>query len=249
MNKLLGNAIDAHGGLNRWQQFVTIECDVIPGGKLHDLKRNPPPNGPIRFTAKTSEDMVSAMIPGGGGKPDLRSIFRPDRVTIETLAGKVVAERNDPRSSFADHGLDTPWDPLHRLYFSSYAMWMYLTTPFTLGVEGAQVWDIDPIEEGGETWRGIRVAMPSRFATHSWSQEYYFGPDMLLRRQDYTVDIIGGLRVANYAIETIDVNGLKLASKRRAYMRDKKSDVLRDMLMISLDFSNMKASERREAIF
>jgi hypothetical protein len=41
--------------------------------------------------------------------------FRPDRVTIETTAGKVLAERTNPRASFAGHDLDTKWDPLQRL--------------------------------------------------------------------------------------------------------------------------------------
>jgi len=36
-------------------------------------------------------------------------------VTIETTAGKVLAERTNPRASLAGHDLDTKWDPLQRL--------------------------------------------------------------------------------------------------------------------------------------
>src|SRR3546814_8173606 len=70
---------------------------------------------------------------------------------METGEGDVLAERTDPRAAFAGHDLDTPWDPLHGMYFASYAMWSYLTAPFSLALPGVQLWDIDPIEENGET--------------------------------------------------------------------------------------------------
>jgi len=249
MNKLLADAIDAHGGLERWRRLVTVETSVVSGGELHRLKQTPPSTGQLHFTIKTVEQMSSVVIPGANGIPDKRSVMRPDRVTLETLEGKVLAELNDPRQSFAGHNLDTPWDPLQRLYSGSYAMWMYLTTPFSLAVEGAQVWDIDPLEEDGETWRGVRVVMPPRFTTHSRAQEYFFGDDMLLRRQDYTLDIAEAIRIANYAQDIVDVNGIKLPSKRRAYRCNKKYEVLRETVMVSLDFTTLCANESRGAIF
>jgi hypothetical protein len=249
MNKLLADAIDAHGGLERWKRFVTVETRAVSGGELFRLKQTPSPAEPLHFTVKTVEQMSSVIVPGADGTPDRRSVMRPDRVTLETFDGKVLAALGDPRRSFVGHNLDTPWDPLQRLYFGSYAMWMYLTTPFSLAIEGAQVWDIDPLEEDEETWRGIRVVMPPGFATHSRAQEYFFGDDRLLRRQDYTVDIVEGMRVANYAQDIVDVNGIKLPSKRRAYGCNKKYEVLRDRLMVSLDFTSLRANDSRGAIF
>src|SRR3546814_2338831 len=66
---------------------------------------------------------------------------------METGEGDVLAERTDPRAAFAGHDLDTPWDPLHGMYFASYAMWSYLTAPFSLALPGVQLWDIDRSEE------------------------------------------------------------------------------------------------------
>jgi hypothetical protein len=43
-------------------------------------------------------------------------MFTPDRIAIEKLDGTVVAERRDPRDSFAG-----PWDALHRAYFNGEA--------------------------------------------------------------------------------------------------------------------------------
>lgn len=102
-------------------------------------------------------------------------------------------------------------------------------------------WEIDPLEVEGETWRGLRAVMPSRFATHSRAREFYFGPDLLLRRQDYTVDIAGGFNSANYASEHVEFDSLVLPGKRRVYMCDKNYNVLRDRLMIWIDFSKLPA--------
>ena len=63
---------------------------------------------------------------------------------------------------------------------------------------------------------------------------------MLVRRQDYTLDVAEGVNIANYALDIVDVNGFKLPSKRRAYLCNKKYAVLRDRLIISLDMSNFR---------
>ena len=91
------------------------------------------------------------------GAPDQRTVFTPDRIAIEKLDGTPVAERADPRASFAGHDLVTPWDALHRAYFNGYALWTYLTTPFCLAMPGFSVMEIDPVAEHGESWRGLRA--------------------------------------------------------------------------------------------
>jgi hypothetical protein len=57
------------------------------------------------------------------GAPDQRTVFTPDWIVIEKLDGTVVAERRDPRDSFAGHQMSTPWDALHRAYFNGEALW------------------------------------------------------------------------------------------------------------------------------
>jgi hypothetical protein len=236
MNRLLANAIDAHGGLERWKQFRRIEVDLVSGGELLDRK-GVRSSGTVRFAAKIHEQIVSFVATSA---PDKQMAFHADRIAVETTEGKLIAERLYPRQSFHGHGLNTPWDPLHRGYFSGYAMWSYLTSPFALAVEETQVWDIEPLEKDGELWRGIRAVLPERFATHSRAQEFYFGDDMLLRRQDYTLDIAGGFKVANYASEFIDLTGLKLPSKRRAFLCNKKYDEESDLPLVRLDMSNFR---------
>ena len=173
MNGLLANAIEAHGGLERWRQFTGIEVDLVSGGELLDRK-GVRSSGTVHFAAKMHEQINSFVATSA---PDKQMVFCADRIAVETIEGKLIAERLDPRQSFHGHDLNTPWDPFHRGYFSGYAMWSYLTSPFSLAVEGAQVWDIEPLEKNGELWRGIRAVLPEWVATHSRAQEFYFGDD------------------------------------------------------------------------
>jgi hypothetical protein len=118
--------------------------------------------------------------------------LHPERIAIEKLDGRVVAQRADPRASFTGHVLETPWDPLQRAYFNGYALWTYLTTPFLLTMPGFTVTEIDPVNEDGERWEGLQAHFPDNLASHSRIQEFYFNGDHLLCRHDYRVDVAGG---------------------------------------------------------
>ena len=101
------------------------------------------------------------------GAADQKTDFTPERIAIEKLDGRLVAERCNLRGSFAGHQLMTPWDPLQRGYFNGYALWTYLTTPFLMALPGFSVQEIDPVEDNGETWAGLQVRFPAGIASHS----------------------------------------------------------------------------------
>src|SRR5215831_12949588 len=71
-------------------------------------------------------------------------IFVPSRKTIETTDGKIVASRDNPRDAFEGHVTETPWDNLHLVYFTGYAMWTYLTSPFLLKLPNVRREEIEP---------------------------------------------------------------------------------------------------------
>jgi len=82
-----------------------------------------------------------------------------ERETIEATIerwpatdGTVVAERRDPRHSFAGHQMSTPWDELQRAYCNGEALWTYPTTLFLLALEGVVVEEMSP--GAGATKRG-----------------------------------------------------------------------------------------------
>ncbi|MFD1276723.1 hypothetical protein ACFQ51_48115 [Streptomyces kaempferi] len=186
MNELLSEVVEAHGGTGRWQELTQARATLVSGGDLFAIKGLPQDVTPRTMTVRLHEEYASVQ---PFGAHDQKTGFTAGRVSIEKLDGHVVAERVDPRASFAGHTLETPWDPLDRAYFNGYALWTYLTTPFLLAMPGFTVTDIEPWREGDEVWPGLRATFPPRIASHSTHQDFYFGPDRLLRRHDYHVDV------------------------------------------------------------
>ena len=159
MNKLLASIVEAHGGFDRWRRFNRVVATIVTGGTLWGMKSLTQDQDPRRMSVSLHEE-VSSVAPFGD--PDWHTEFTPDRVAILRDDGTVVAERRDPRTSFAGHEMTTPWDPLHRAYFNGYALWTYLTTPFLLTMDGVQVTEGQPWTEGSETWRVLRARFPGR---------------------------------------------------------------------------------------
>src|SRR5262249_21174332 len=118
----------------------------------------------------------------------------------------------------------------------------YLTTPFLLSMPGFEVTEIEPWGEGDEVWRGLRAKFPSRLASHSAEQDFYFGDDFLLRRHDYHVDIAGGFAAAHYVYDIVESDGLRLPTRRRAYLRDDNLRPIRENLLVSIDLSEPRFS-------
>src|SRR3546814_13158819 len=149
---------------------------------------------------------------------DVVSSDLPDRTSIVADDVQLVGERTSPRASFADHTVTTPWDSQHIIYFSGYAIWTYLTTPFLFARPGFEVQEIDPWDGEGEVWRRLRVKFPPDVPSHSAEQTFYFGPDGVLRRHDYSVEIMGvfgGTSSANYALKPREFDGLVYPTQRR----------------------------------
>lgn len=237
MTDLLDSVLEAHGGLDRWQKFSHVRACIVTAGELWGIKGLAQDPAPRHMSVALHHEWASVT---PYGAPDQKTDFTPDRIAIETLDGQVVAERHDPRASFAGHELTTPWDALHRAYFNGYALWTYLTTPFLLALPGVSVCDIAPLEESGEVWTGLQADFPAELATHSRLQEFYFGRDHLLRRHDYRVDVAGGFAAAQYVDDIIEADGIRLPTKRRAYRADAKGRPLLDQLMVSIDLSSIQ---------
>lgn len=237
MSELLAEVLAAHGGLERWNAFDAVTASIVTGGDLWGIKGLVQDRDPREMSVSLHRQTASVQ---PFGQPDWRTAFTPGRIAIETTAGALVKERVDPRASFAGHGLETPWDTLHRAYFNGYALWTYLTTPFLLAMPGFEVSEVDPWREGDEHWRVLRVRFPDSIASHSPVQHFYFGEDFLVRRHDYDVDVAGELRGAQYVHDLVDVEGLRFPTKRRAYLRADDLQPRRDHLMVSIDLSNFR---------
>jgi len=237
MNQLLSRILNAHGGIDRWRDYQKIEATIVSGGGFFALKGMIQDETPRRMTAWLHEER-SSVCPFG--KPDQRTMFTPDRIAIEKLDGTLVSERHGPRDSFAGHQMSTPWDALHRAYFNGEALWTYLTTPFLLAMDGVHVEEVEPWREGAETWHVLRAQFPGSIETHSLIQEFFFDTDLHLRRHDYSVNIAGGFPAAQLTSDYIVADGIQLATKRRAYTRGPDRMPIKEMLMVSIDISEVR---------
>jgi hypothetical protein len=239
MNELLEKVVEAHGGLSAWNRFHKVEATIVSGGGFFPLKGFLGDSNPRRVSVWLHEERTS-LHPFGA--PDMRMSFTPQRVAVEKLDGSVVGERADPHTAFAGHQMNTPWDPLHYAYFNGEALWTYFTTPFLLTLPGVEVEETAPWTEGPDVWRVLRARFPGSIATHSSEQDFFFGADFLLRRHDYSVDVAGGFGAAQLTSDYIDVQGIRLPTRRRAHTRGPDRRPIQDMLMVFINISDVSFS-------
>ena len=117
-----------------------------------------------------------------------------------------------------------------------------LTTPFLYTYPGFVTEEISPWEENGEIWRRLKVTFPDNIASHTREQISFFGPDGLLRRHDYTVDILGGATGVNYATNYRNVDGIIVPTTRRIYAYEGDHVVVPEPLLVAIDMGEVSFS-------
>jgi len=237
VNKLAQQAIETHGGLERWNRLTALSAHLIQGGDLWAAKGKAGILADANVTVDLREERASHW---PFGSPDRRSRFEPQRVAIEDANGKVLEELLQPRASFEGHA--AAWNDLQLAYFAGYAMWTYLNIPFLLARPGVESEEVEPWREPGETWRRLKVHFPADIATHSTEQTLYFDRQGLLRRQDYNVDIDGTAGAAHYVYDHKEFSGIVFPTKRRVFRRQPGGRHAPEPLIISIDLDRIVLS-------
>jgi len=232
MEKLAKLAIDAHGGIDRWNRFTTFSAHLIQGGVFWGVKGKDGVLADVTVTVDLRNDKVSHW---PFGSPDRRSRFEPQRVALESSNGEVVEELLQPRSSFKGHTFETPWSDLQLAYFVGCAMWTYMNTPFFLARPDVESKEIEPWQEASETWRRLKVRFPSNIATHSTEQTLYFDQRGLLKRHDYDVEIAGGTQAVHYVSDLTKFLGVVIPAKHRIIPRQPDGHSASEPLVVSID--------------
>lgn len=237
MTDLLEWAITAHGGLKHWNALRGVSLDLSVGGALWDSKGQTGLFADISYEADIHRQRATlGRIGASGGRVQ----FAPERLVLETAQGDVLETRENPRAAFAGHTNETPWDKLHAAYFNGYALWTYLTQPFLYRYPGFVVAEIEPWEENGELWRRLKVRFPGNIASHTGEQVSYFGPDGLLRRHDYAVDVLGGATGANYAEDYHRHDGIMVPHRRRIYPLGADNRRIPEPVLVTIDIARLE---------
>jgi hypothetical protein len=238
MGELRDLVLKAHG-IDRWHKVKAIDADMSITGLLWVRKGWPDVLKNVHVTAEAGNQRVSYTPFTAGG---LRSVFCPDLVIVETLDGKAVKSRTNPRAAFSGHQVETGWDDLHLAYFSGYAMWNYLNAPFLFALPGFATEEIEPWNEDGEKRRRLKVTFPESIATHSAEQVFHIDGDGLIARLDYSANVTGGIPTAHYVSGYRDVDGVKLWTRRLAYRRNADGTANTDGVAVAIDATDIRLS-------
>jgi hypothetical protein len=231
MNDLLESALTAHGSSRRWNKIKSVTVDASITGAFWSVKQQGDALKNIRFEVDTTRERLTMDFVG----QDKRSVFVPDRVEMRRRDGQLIDARDNPEKSFEGQQFETPWDDLHLAYFTGEALWTYLNSPFVYAGDRFATEEIDPIEVDGETWRRLKVTFPEYIKTHSREQISCFGPDGLLRRHDFNIDLLGGAPSQLLATDYRDVDGIIFPATRRAYAEE----LGPDQPMVAIDMSEI----------
>jgi hypothetical protein len=207
---LLDRAIEAHGGMERFEAASEIRAHLRSGGfalASHGKGRA------LRDYEATIHTREPRTVFDAYPKPGSRGVYEPERVRIESDAGEPLAERHDPRSYFRGSvRRNLWWDHLDLLYFAGYALWNYACSPFLLARPGFETEEIG----AGE----LRVSFPPDVPTHSREQTFHFDEDGLLTRLDYTAEVFGSwAKAAHLCAEHREFDGIMVPTRRRVYPR------------------------------
>jgi hypothetical protein len=215
--ELVDRAIDAAGGRRRWAELSELGAEVRSGGVLMASKLKRRSFERYRLTVSTRQSRaILAPYP----RPGSRGMFMGEAVRIESDDGRVLGEREGAREAFlgirgrARHAVW--WDHLDALYFAGYAMWNYLNTPFLFDRPELELSEGEPLESGGGRWRRLDATFPPGFPTHSREQSFYFDERGLLRRHDYSPDVVAPFaNAAHLCLQHRTFGGLTLPTRRR----------------------------------
>jgi len=209
---ILEKVIEAHGGARRWQELAAVDAIISVRGFLFTAKRRPILNR-VRVRASTREPrFIFYDFPRAGQTGELNG---DKEVRISGPDNRIVSSRMQPRTAIRSLRRQFYWDDLDFIYFGGYATWNYLVTPFLFLREGFNFAALEPLSGIDYPFR-LQVSYPDDLPTHCKKQILYFDRNYLLRRLDYTAEVVGRWAHAAHLCEKYqDFEGIKIPTTRR----------------------------------
>jgi hypothetical protein len=240
MDELLAGVLDAHGGLESWQAVTKLTARLSLGGPFWAARGWPGIYADQTVTLDAHREHITF---APFTAPDRASVLDvdPERVTVQSTDGAVLEQRADPRSSYPlpFDPLTTPWDAIQVAYFTSAAVWNYLTEPFGFTYPGVEAREIEPWEEHGERWRRLAVTFPKTNANHNSDQVFYFDENLIQRRMDYSPHVTGNPPVAHYMHDPKTFDGFVFPTRRLVHRRDADGNADQTLAGITIDIDTI----------
>lgn len=207
---LLDDAIEASGGMERWNRLQRFTLHLSIKGTLFSRIGGPRHFKNLMAEGSTQTQSVRFTHMPRGNKD---GTYQPDLVTIEKPDGQVLRTWLNPSLRFLEHADDPLADELHLVFVCGFSIWNYLTTPFLLARRDVTVEELSSRTENGQTWRRLRAHFPPDIVTSSPQQTFYFDESSLQRRVDH--DLLG-TQVADFSSAHQAFNDIVVPTLRRS---------------------------------
>jgi hypothetical protein len=233
---VVDDAVNAHGGRDRWLAVTSLSAPVSMGGSLWSGKGH---DGAFADAAVFIDPHRQHVEFSGFGPRRLHTWFEPGLVSVRTENGTEIDRRRDPRASFPRDAA-AAWDNIQVAYFASYAIWNYLTLPYLLTTPGIQTAEIEPWPGADSSWRRASADFAeATIETHNRLQYYSFDSNNLLVRHDYDADVLGGAPASNQAASYSEFSGLLFPTRRRVTGRRADGAAGIGPILVSIDFGEI----------
>jgi len=217
-NDLINRICNAHGGIERWHMVESIQMQMDIFGPILLTKFKSPWLPNINANIFTDKPYVSVHdFPEEGHT----GIFDGFDVYIFNPNDKIYCERNYSNCDELKTKPRLHWDHLDLIYFLGYALWNYNCSPYIFQNKGFDCHQgEDFLDNDGNVLSTLNVRYPRNIPTHCNQQTFYFDQKGLLKRQDYTADVISPLASGSHICgghKTFD--GLVFPTHRRIFPR------------------------------
>jgi hypothetical protein len=211
--QIIHELIEAHGGMERWSGLEALDAEMSVRGFLFTAKRRHLLDH-VRVKAEAHEPRFSFFdFPKEGQTAEW---IGNDEVRILDSSGAVLSRRENPRHSFKGLRRQFWWDDLDFIYFAAYATWNYLTFPFLFTYKGFLFEALEPLQGKLSRITRLQVTFPDDIPTHSRKQVFYIDDQRMLRRLDYTAEVVGRWAHAAHLCENYRTfDGIKAPTHRK----------------------------------
>jgi PAS domain-containing protein len=86
------------------------------------------------------------------------------------------------------------------------------------------------------------VTYPDTVVSHTRQQTCYFDDTGLLRRLDYTADLLGGGPAVHYPSRYREFDGIMISTRCRIYARNPDGSAARDSVSVAIDITEVALS-------